>query len=134
MFASAALPRQAGRARSRLARTSSGQSRSAKWIGPMSRRAGRVSSCSGVNEPVSTVTRPPRAAAWVSWSQVLRQVSQPSAATCPSSLAVSTRQRVSPVSDRRAQVVDDLVVVGLERVDYLEYQRHLARPGRLKGA
>lgn len=32
------VPRQAGRARSRLASTSSGQSRLAKWIGPTSRR------------------------------------------------------------------------------------------------
>jgi hypothetical protein len=28
----------------------------------------------------------------------------------------------------RPQVIDDLVVVGLERVDDLEYQRHIGRP------
>src|SRR6266851_732793 len=50
------VPRQAGRARSRAARTSSGQSRSATWIGPTSLRAGRRSSWSGQNEPVRMVT------------------------------------------------------------------------------
>jgi hypothetical protein len=58
----------------------------------MSLRAGRRSSWSGVSEPVSTVTWPPSAAAWVSWSQVLRQVSQPSAATCRITSVSTTRQ------------------------------------------
>src|SRR5487761_1499967 len=57
----------------------------------MSLRAGRRSSWSGVNEPVSTVAWPPSAAAWASWSQVLRQLSQPSAATCKMTSVSATR-------------------------------------------
>jgi len=44
--------------------------------------AGSVSIWLGMRDPHRTVTRPLSAMAWASRSQVLRQVSQPSAATC----------------------------------------------------
>src|SRR5260370_17646032 len=47
---------------------------------------------------------------------------------------VLARQRPPPVFGRDPQIVDDLIVVGLERMDHLEYQRYVGRAGCPDGA
>jgi hypothetical protein len=64
----------------------------AEVIGPISLRAGRRSSWSGVREPQRMVTRPLRPTPWASCSQVLRQLSWPTVAICHVRSASKTSQ------------------------------------------